>query len=95
MIERMRSNPRIVIAVAAGAVLLLAWIAWAIHVTSTDGAAAGLGVVIAWPAMLAALLLVSLPFIGGYLLVKRLSENSGSTAEDEDDSESEAKAAEG
>jgi hypothetical protein len=90
-----RSNPRIVIAIATGAVLLLAWIAWAIYVTSSDGATAGLGVVIAWPAMLAALLLVSLPVVGGYVLVKRLSENSGSTAEDEDDSEAEAKAAEG
>ena len=49
---------------------------------------------IAWPAMLAALALISLPFIGGYLLIRRLSDGSGSTAtaesetsedEDEDD----------
>jgi hypothetical protein len=80
MIERARSNPRLVVAIALGAILLLAWIAWAIHVTSSDGATAGLGVVIAWPAMLAALALISLPFIGGYLLIRRLSEDSGSTA---------------
>ncbi len=78
--ERARSNPGIVIAIAAGAVLLVAWIAWAIYVTSSDGATAGLGVVIAWPAMLAALALISLPFIGGYLLIRRLSDDSGSTA---------------
>jgi hypothetical protein len=77
MIDRARSNPRLVVAIAAGAILLLAWIGWAIHVTSSNGATAGLGVVIAWPAMLAALALISLPFIGGYLLVRRLSTDSG------------------
>ena len=94
IVERARSNPRIVIAIAAGAVLLVAWIAWAIYVTSSDGATAGLGVVIAWPAMLAALALISLPFIGGYLLIRRLSDGEGSTAtaesgtsEDDEDEE--------
>ncbi len=77
ILERARSNPRIVIAIAIGVLLLLAWIGWAIYVTSSNGATAGLGVVIAWPAMLAALALISLPFIGGYLLIRRLSEDSG------------------
>jgi hypothetical protein len=77
MIDRARSNPRLVVAIAAGAILLLAWIGWAIYVTSSNGAAAGLGVVIAWPAMLLALALISLPFIGGYLLIRRLSTDSG------------------
>ena len=58
--------------------LLLAWIAWAIYVTSSNGATAGLGVVLAWPAMLVALALISLPFIGGYLLIRRLSDGDGS-----------------
>ena len=51
--------------------------------TSDNGARAGLGVVIAWPAMLAALALISLPFIGGYLLIRRLSgsEQNGDVAE--------------
>jgi hypothetical protein len=89
ILERARSNPRIVVAIAAGVVLLLAWIGWAIYVTSSDGATAGLGVVIAWPAMLAALALISLPFIGGYLLIKRLSEDSGSSATAEADSSDE------
>lgn len=80
IIDRARSNPRIVIAIAAGAVLLLAWIGWAIYVTSSNGATAGLGVVIAWPATLAALALISLPFIGGYLLVKRLSPSDSDAA---------------
>jgi hypothetical protein len=75
--ERARSNPRLLIAIAAGTILILAWIGWAIHVTSSNGATAGLGVVIAWPAMLAALALISLPFVGGYLLIKRLSPSDG------------------
>lgn len=87
ILHRARSNPRLVVAIAAGAVLILAWIGWAIYVTSSKGATAGLGVVIAWPAMIAALALISLPFIGGYLLVKRLSpsesEPSTATAEAE------------
>jgi hypothetical protein len=81
VIDRARSNPWLVVAIAAGAILLLAWVGWAIYVTSKNGAGAGLGVVIAWPAMLAGVTLVSLPFVGGYLLVKRLSDGEGSTAD--------------
>jgi hypothetical protein len=85
IVGRVRSKPRLVVAVAAGVILLLAWIGWAIYVTSSNGASAGLGVVIAWPAMLAALALISLPFVGGYLLIRRLSDGEGSaeTAEAE------------
>jgi hypothetical protein len=79
-IEAIRDNPWIAVGIAAGGLLVLAWIGWAIYVTSENGADAGLGVVIAWPAMLAALALISLPFIGGYLLVRRLSDGEGSTA---------------
>ena len=103
IVERTRSNPRWTIAIAAALVLILAWIAWAIYVTSSNGATAGLGVVLAWPAMLVALALISLPFIGGYLLIRRLSDGDGSAAtaeaeaeapaEDEDD-DSEEEAAE-
>jgi hypothetical protein len=88
---RFRSNPRLAVAIAGGAILLLAWIAWAIYVTSSHGATAGLGVVIAWPAMLGALGLISLPFIGGYLLIRRLSPGQ-EEEEDEEDSEAEAPA---
>lgn len=97
IVQRARSNPRLIVAIAAGVILVLAWIGWAIYVTSENGAGAGLGVVIAWPAMLAALALISLPFIGGYLLIRRLSEDSGSTAtaevqtsEEEEESEESA-----
>ena len=98
IVERARSNPRWAIAIATAAVLFLAWIAWAIYVTRSNGATAGLGVVLAWPAMLVALALISLPFIGGYLLIRRLSDGDGSAAaaaeapveDEDDDSEEEA-----
>ena len=96
-LDRLRSNPRWAVAAVAAVVLLFAWIAWAIYVTSSNGATAGLGVVLAWPAMLVALALISLPFIGAYLLIRRLSEGDGATAEaeapvadEDDDSEEEA-----
>jgi hypothetical protein len=92
--HRVRSNPRLVVAIAGGAVLVLAWIGWAIYVTSDQGTRAGLGVVIAWPAMLAALALISLPFIGGYLLIRWLSpsdegEATAATEAEEPDAEEE------
>jgi hypothetical protein len=96
LIDRARSNPRMVVVIAAGAILVLAWFGWAIYVTSSNGASAGLGVVIAWPAMLAALALISLPFIGGYLLVRRLSMESGApAAEEAEDTEAEDEGSDG
>ena len=82
IVERLRFNRLLVVAVVGRALLLIAWIAWAIYVTSDKGATAGLGVVIAWPALLAALALISLPFIGAFLAVRRLSaeESSASSA---------------
>lgn len=71
-IARGRSNPRLGIAAIAGALLLIAWIAWAIYVTNDNGASAGLGVVLSWPVLLAALALVASPFVGLYLLVRLL-----------------------
>jgi hypothetical protein len=51
--------------------LVAAWIGWAINVTSETGFTEGLGVLIAWPALLMAALLVCLPLIGIYLLLRR------------------------
>jgi hypothetical protein len=81
-IERGRSNPRLAIAVIVGALLLIAWVAWAIYVTRDNGANAGLGVVLSWPVLLAALVLIASPFVGLYLLVSRLSgEESSESSE--------------
>jgi hypothetical protein len=71
VIGRVRSNALRVVAIAAGGLLLIGWIAWAVYVTTEKGATAGLGVVIAWPALLACLALVALPFAGIALLIRR------------------------
>jgi hypothetical protein len=80
LVGRARSNPWLLVAIVGGAIVILAWIGWAIHVSNDAGARAALGVLIAWPAMLAALALISLPFIvGGYLLIRRVSASGGET----------------
>jgi hypothetical protein len=87
IVERLRSSRRVVVAVASGVLLLVAWIAWAVYVTSDNGAEAGLGVMIAWPAMLAALALISIPFIAAYLLVQRIRSDQGTDAAAQPDAE--------
>jgi hypothetical protein len=71
--EKFQTNPQLGIAAILGALLVIAWIGWAIYVTSTNGANAGLGVVISWPAVFMAVALVMAPFVGVYLLVRRLN----------------------
>jgi hypothetical protein len=71
-IERGRANPRLAIAAIAAALLLIAWIVWAIYVTTDNGANAGLGVVVAWPSLLVALALAASPFVGLYFLIRHL-----------------------
>jgi hypothetical protein len=83
-----RENPHVTVAIVGGVLLVCAWIAWAVYVTSENGASAGLGVMIAWPAMVVALALISLPFIGGYMLFRRLSIEEGNPESATDDSES-------
>jgi hypothetical protein len=92
LVGRARSRPWLLVAIVGAALVILAWIGWAIHVTSDNGARAGLGVVIAWPAMLAALALISLPFIGFYLLLRHLSgsEQNGDVAETGEASDADA-----
>ena len=67
-----RSKPRVAIAWAVLGILVLAWIAWTVYVWSENGSTAGLGVLISWPAAIAALTLVAAPFVGAILLVRRL-----------------------
>jgi len=71
LMESARSNPRVAIAWASLTLLVIAWIAWTVYVSVTNGTNAGLGVLISWPAVLTALAIVSAPFIGAALLVRR------------------------
>jgi hypothetical protein len=75
-VARIRANPWLAVGIAAAALLTVAWLGWAIYVASDRGMNEGLGVLIAVPALLIALTIVSLPFIGGYLLLKRLASGS-------------------
>ena len=72
--ESARTSPRVAIAWAVGTVLVVAWIGWAIYVTTEHGGAAGLGVLISWPVAIAAVALVAAPFVGVYFLVQRIRE---------------------
>jgi hypothetical protein len=101
MLARVRHNPRLAVAIGVAVLLVLAWIGWTIYVASDQGATEGLGVLIAWPALIAAAALVSLPFIGAFLLIRRrqmerssraviddseVSRNDGSPSADSTDS---------
>ncbi len=47
------------------AIIFLLWIGWTGYIWSENGSTAAIGVLISWPAALAAVMLVTAPFIGG------------------------------
>ena len=79
LVHRARSDSRIGAAVILGAILFVLWIAWTVYVWTENGTAAGLGVLISWPAVLAVLALLAAPFVGAVVLVRRLAANGGPT----------------
>ena len=76
----MRANPWLAVAIAVGVLVCAAWIVWAILVTSDNGARAGLGVLVAWPALLLGLALISLPLIWAFRQISGTRANGGSLA---------------
>jgi hypothetical protein len=92
LFDRVRANPGATVAIVAGALLAIAWIAWAIYVTSENGSRAGLGVLVAVPAMLAVLALVAGIFFGGYRLLRWLNGDSESEEQPASDAESSGEA---
>jgi hypothetical protein len=88
--RKVRSNPWLAVATAAGVLLVAAWIAFAIQVTSDKGARAGLGVLVAWPALLVGLALISLLFIWLVRLIRGAHRDRGSIAAPEDSGGSES-----
>jgi uncharacterized BrkB/YihY/UPF0761 family membrane protein len=87
LFDRVRANPGMTVAIVAAALLAIAWIGWAIYVTSKNGSRAGLGVLVAVPALLAVLALVAGIFFGGYRLIRWL--NGDSENDDQPSSEAE------
>lgn len=53
------------------ALIVLMWIGWTAYVWAENGSTAGIGVLISWPAVLAGVTLVTAPFIGGAVAVRR------------------------
>ena len=75
--RRAKAEPWLGAALVIGALLLFTWIAWTVYVWNENGANAGLGVLISWPAVLAVLALVVSPFVGAGILIKRMAANGG------------------
>ena len=69
--QRARENPTLAVGIVGGTLIGIAWIAWAVYVTTENGANAGLGVLITWPVLIGALCLIASPFILTGVLVKR------------------------
>jgi ABC-type sulfate transport system permease subunit len=90
LVDRVRTNPWLGVAIVAGVLLVIAWIAWAIHVWSDNGARSGIGVLIAWPALVIAAIVVALPLVGLFLWIRRSIGDSaadGSETESADEAE--------
>jgi hypothetical protein len=85
--RQVRANPWLTVGVAIGTLIVCVWIGWAIHVTSDHGAREGLGVLIAWPAILAAVVLISLPFIWAFRVIRGSITGSDAPESDGDETE--------
>jgi type VI protein secretion system component VasK len=79
-------NPWLAIGIVIGVLLICAWIAWAVHVWSDHGARQGIGVLIVWPAIVAVLAVISIPFIWAFRVIRASAGSEGS--EDEVEAES-------
>jgi hypothetical protein len=80
VVDAARSNSRIAIAWACLALFVIMWIAWTAYIWSTNGATAGLGVLISWPVMFGAVALVVAPFVIVTRLVRRHRDDEGGAA---------------
>jgi uncharacterized membrane protein len=65
-----RTNPWLAVGLVLVVLLVCAWIAWAITVWSEHGARQGIGVLIVWPAIVAVLALISIPFIWAFRVIR-------------------------
>lgn len=77
LIARGKADSRVGAALIVGAIVFVLWIAWTIYVWSENGSTAGLGVLISWPAVIAAIALVASPFVAAGVLIKRMAEGGG------------------
>jgi uncharacterized membrane protein len=83
------ANPWLLVGIVLGLLLVCAWLAWAIHTWSENGARQGLGVLIVWPAIVAVLAVIAIPFVWAFRVI-RASTRSGSDEEQPDSASDEA-----
>ena len=79
--HRVRNDRRLAIALVVAVLLLSAWIAWTVYVWNENGSDAGIGVLVSWPAALAALAVIASPFVVGARLL-RSREDEGDAVKD-------------
>lgn len=77
---RARSNLRAILLWAAAGLLVAAWIGWTVYVWIENGAAAGIGVLISWPAVLAVLALLTSPLWAPRLVARERRKAAGEPA---------------
>jgi hypothetical protein len=92
------ANPWLLVGIVAGLLLVGAWIGWAVSVWSEHGARQGIGVLIVWPAILAALAVISIPFVWAFRVIRASArsgnEEPGAEPESSDPDDTEAGGAE-
>jgi TRAP-type C4-dicarboxylate transport system permease small subunit len=81
-----RTNPWLAIGIVLAALLVCAWIAWAVHVWSEHSARQGIGVLVAWPAIVAVLALISIPFIWAFRVIRSSARSDEQEAKPEPES---------
>jgi hypothetical protein len=70
-------NPWLIAGIVVGFLLVCAWIAWAIHVSSEQGTREALGVLVVWPAIVVVLAVISIPFIWGFRVIRASARSDG------------------
>jgi type VI protein secretion system component VasK len=80
------SNPWLAVGLVLVVLLVCAWIAWAVHVWSEHSARQGIGVLVVWPAIVAVLALISLPFIWAFRVIRASARSDEPEAEAEPES---------
>jgi type VI protein secretion system component VasK len=63
-------NPWLAVGIVIGLLLVCAWIGWAIYVGSEHGSREALGVLIVWPAIVAVLAVISIPFVWAFRVIR-------------------------
>jgi hypothetical protein len=79
-------NPWLIAGLVVGFLLVCAWIAWAIHVSSEQGTREALGVLIVWPALVVLLAVISIPFAWGFRVIRASARSDAGEPNAEPDS---------